>query len=58
MGDGRGLVRRIQATGDGQPTYQPYDPQPGPGSPTVMINGRPASPEEMQQAEKARILDS
>jgi hypothetical protein len=43
---------------DGQPTYQPYDPQPGPGSPTVMINGRPASPEEMQQAEKARILDS
>jgi hypothetical protein len=44
-------------TGDGQPTYQPYNPQPGPGSPTVMINGRPASPEEVQQAEAMTGLD-
>ncbi|MDZ5622257.1 SHOCT domain-containing protein [Nocardioides sp. HM23] len=35
--------------GEGDPQYPPYTGQPG--SPMVMINGRPATPEELKQYE-------
>lgn len=44
--------------GEGNPQYPPYTAQPGqPGTPMVMINGRPATPEELKQYEAMTGMD-